>query len=600
VIPLKKNYSYLVLNEQALVKNSAQEKNAFGAYYFDTRVLSCYDWEFDNFSLLHSEAIGSSTIKQYLSLFEQHKQSLLIKRTLQVLENGFTDSLEIMNDDIEPHLFHAKLSLDSDFNDMFEMRGYENLEIIRDIVQLRSTNHYEAHYIAEDDIRTDVKVHLDGFSFDKKLLIDAKTKKTLTVTVEFSSNNHVSGPKINLPDTWLNSNKINDVHGVYRQAELDLHDLLLSSQEGLTIAAGIPWFVTPFGRDSLISAWFLLKECPSLAKGSLKFLAKNQGTKHDELRDEQPGKILHEQRYSELSRLGKLPFHTYFGTADATPLFIMLLADYVEVTSDESLVHELQSHWVAALDWLDTYQDERGLIQFTGNEVGGLAVQSWKDSNDSLSYSDGCLGQGGLAVAEVQGYAFAAYNAAAKFYMLLGDHAKKSYYQDKALQLQLTFDALFWMPAHDNYAIAVDEKSTQLDINSSDSGHLLWTGIVKEEKVDLLVKRLFKSDMWSGWGLRTLSSDAARYNPISYHNGSIWPHDTAIFAAGLKRYGYDKEFSIVSEAMVDLAVSQEDNRPPELFAGYTRGEYPVLPYIEACRPQAWSAAALIYLMGNVK
>jgi len=549
--------------------------------------------------LLHSEAIGSSIIKQHLSLFEKHKQSLMIVRTLQVQENGFTETLEIINDDIEAHHFQAKLSLESDFNDMFEMRGREDDDINRTIVRKNSRNEYHAHYVAADDIRTGITVTISGCSFDEELLIKEKTRTTLVVTAEFETNNQINGPKIELPNTWLGSANIADEHGVYRQAELDLHDLLLSHKDGLTIAAGIPWFVTPFGRDSLITAWFLLPNSPELAKGCLEFLAKNQGTKVDAFRDEQPGKILHEQRYAELSRLGKLPFQTYYGTADATPLFIMLLADYVKNTGDVSIVHELQDHWIAALNWLETYQDERGLIQFTGNEAG-LTVQSWKDSHDSLSYSDGRLGEGGLAVAEVQGYAYAAYEAAAHFYQLLAQPEQATCYQNKASRLQSTFDDLYWMAEHNNYAIAVDDESKPLDINSSDSGHLLWTGIVPASKADKLVERLFADDMWSGWGLRTLSTQEARYNPISYHNGSIWPHDTAIFAAGLNRYGFDKEFTIVSDAMVDLAATQEDNRVPELFAGYKRGDYPVLPYIEACRPQAWSAAALVYLMNNSK
>lgn len=598
VIPLKKNYSYLVLNEQGLINNPAHEKTAFGAYYFDTRVLSSYHWELDGFSLLHHEAIGSSVIKQHLSLFEKHKQSLLIVRTLQVQENGFVETLEIINDDIETHEFQANLSLESDFNDMFEMRGRQDDDINREIIININKDQYDASYVAEDNISTAVKVKLSGFNFNETLVIKEKTRTTLVVTVEFETNNHINGPEIGLPTAWLGSHDISDPHGVYRQAELDLHDLLLSHKDGLTIAAGIPWFVTPFGRDSLITAWFLLQKSPELAKGCLEFLAKNQGSIVDAFRDEQPGKILHEQRYAELSRLGILPFQTYYGTADATPLFIMLLADYVKSTGDVSLVHELKQHWIAALNWLETYQDKRGLIQFTGNEAG-LTVQSWKDSHDSLSYSDGRLGEGGLAVAEVQGYAYSAYEAAAQFYHLLEDVEQADEYRKKALTLKNTFNELYWMEEHSNYAIAVDAESKKLDINSSDSGHLLWTGIVADCKINKLVERLFQEDMWSGWGLRTLSTQEARYNPISYHNGSVWPHDTAIFAAGLNRYGFSEEFSIVGEAMIDLAASQKDKRVPELFSGYTRGDYPVLPYIEACRPQAWSAAALVYLMNNI-
>lgn len=598
MIPLKKNFTYLILDDRGLMDGRGSGSKKYGecgGYLLDTRVLSRYQWDLANFSLMKTEYVGSRSIIQYFCRFEAHKQELLIKRELHVLDGGFKDILTITNDDIEAHSFSSELVLDSDFVDMFEVRGHVFDDVKRNVEIQREARRYQASYTEVDGNTTSVDVSIEGSDFSGTLELEARTQATITVTASFKSDLEIGNHKLDVSEHWLNSKNSN--MPIYKQAALDLHDLLLATEHGTTIAAGIPWFVTPFGRDSIITSWFLLKSYPSLARGTLKFLAAHQGTKTDEYRDEQPGKILHEQRYAEMSRCGRLPFHTYFGTADATALFLMLLHDYCEEVGDFSLAESLKPQWLAAVNWLETYKNDKGLIVFKGNSEG-LTVQSWKDSNDSLSYSDGRLGQGALSVAEVQGYCFAAYHAVSVFYRKLNDDERATEYAQKAEKLKEDFDRLFWMPQHNNYAIALDEDGQQLNTNSSDSGHLLWSGIVPDDKVEILVARLFEPDLWSGWGLRTLSTQEKRYNPSSYHNGSVWPHDTAIFAAGLKRLGKDDAFNTIREALMATAQTQPDKRLPELFSGYPRGDMPVLPYIEACRPQAWSSAALIYLINH--
>lgn len=598
MIPLKKNFSYLILDDLGQVRATHDEAPEAGGYMLDTRLLSQYQWHLPNFKLLHSKYTGSRKLVQYFSRFENHKQSLMVIRTLTLHEQGFVDELHLVNDDLTAHEFKADLSMDSDFVDIFEVRGHAPSFSRSNIRKDRTDHSYKASYQAQDGIESAVEIALSGFVLGETIRLQPRQSKLLMVNARFSCSYDLAATARFIPDNWLSrddSRHQND--DVFRQAEMDLHDLLLHTKQGLVIAAGIPWFVTPFGRDSIITSWLLLRNYPELAEGTLRFLAANQGQKEDPYRDEQPGKILHEQRYSELSRIGKLPFHTYYGTADATPLFIMLLRDHALHTDSLDLVQDLQPHWQAALAWMETYQNEQGLIVFHSNERG-LVVQSWKDSHDSLSYSNGELGKGDLAVAEVQGYAYAAYLSADYFYRSLGDHQKADYYQRKAEKLKATFNDLYWMPEHNNYAIALDAQGRQLDVNSSDSGHLLWTQIVSNDKVDRLVERLFQKDLWSGWGLRTMSTQEKRYNPISYHNGSVWPHDTALFAAGLKRYGKHNEFQKVREALVDVARNQKDLRLPELFAGYPRHLAPILPYQEACRPQAWAAAALVYVMSQ--
>ncbi|MCH8552446.1 MAG: hypothetical protein LAT62_10950 [Natronospirillum sp.] len=592
MIPLKHNFAYCILDSSGRMDSDMRES---GFYFLDTRVLSQYKWSFAGFDCLHRVAADGRQLTEYWSRSRDHRQELAIRRQLRLSEGGFRDVLAISNTDHRFHRFQVDLALNSDFADMFEVRGqFADLDH-RTVTCARGTHHYHGHYKATDDAEHDVRVHLTGADFHDEVEIPPGKTIELVVEATVSSSLPQGRLPLQLPEKWLGEAPDSESQGVYEQACADLSCLLLATDEGLTVAAGMPWFVTPFGRDAIITAWFLLPRYPELALGVLRFLGHHQGQHEDSFRDEQPGKILHEQRYGELSRTGCLPFQTYYGSADSTPLYLLLLADTVRRTGRDSLIGELRPHWEAGLNWMMKHRDERGLIVFRGNDRG-LTIQSWKDSNDSLSYADGTLGQGALAVAEVQGYAFAAFQAAAQFYAHLGDQVQADNYLREAQLIRQRLHDWFWMPEHDNFAIALDEQGRKLDVNSSDSGHLLWTGVVFEDKAARLVPRMLRDDMWSGWGLRTLSTEAHMYNPLSYHNGSVWPHDTALFAAGLKRYGFNAEFDRVTRSLVDLASSQSDRRLPELVGGYSRETHPPLPYLDACRPQAWSAAAMVYLL----
>ncbi|SDF50872.1 Amylo-alpha-1,6-glucosidase [Thermus arciformis] len=381
-----------------------------------------------------------------------------------------------------------------------------------------------------------------------------------------------------------------------RQALLDLRALLLATPEGPVPAAGIPWFVAPFGRDSLLTAFMLLPWGKEVARSVLRYLAKRQGAVWDPFREEEPGKILHEVRLGELSRTGRVPFARYYGTVDATPLFLVLLGRYLDLTGDLSLVRALRPHWEAALGWLERADlDGDGLLEFAPSGTG-LAVQSWKDSHDSMSHEDGRLAEPPLAVSEVQGYAYAAHLAAKELYRALGEEGRAKEEEKQAQELFALIQERFWLEELGTYALALDRHKEPLQVKASDAGHLLWAGAVPRELAAKLVATLFSEEMWSGWGLRALGSREARYNPLSYHNGSVWPHDTALFAGGLFRYGLKEEGLRVAQALLDLAHSQPDLRLPELIGGFPREEgLPPVPYPVACRPQAWDPAALVYL-----
>jgi len=376
----------------------------------------------------------------------------------------------------------------------------------------------------------------------------------------------------------------------------DLRMLLLSTPEGHYPAAGAPNFVNVFGRDALITGYMLLGSRPELAANVLRFLARRQGAARDEFREESPGKILHEIRRGELSRTGKIPFARYYGSIDATPLFVILLEAYFGSTGDDTLVSELSGAWRAAAKFIVEHQTENdGLLTFKPSG-SGLLVQSWKDSPDSMNHADGAPAQAPLAVAEVQGYGVAALRAGARLERLLGDEAAASKLHDRAERLAEALHARFWLDDMGVYAMALDRDGRPLRVLSSDPGHLLWAGAVPTEVAARLVETLTSPALWSGWGLRTLGSGEVRFNPVSYHNGGVWPHDTAMFGGGLARYGFWKELEMVRDALFDLAASQPYRRLPELISGFDRedGVGPI-PYTHACRPQAWAAASLPYL-----
>lgn len=382
---------------------------------------------------------------------------------------------------------------------------------------------------------------------------------------------------------------------VWNQAKEDIRALLMRTPHGLYPAAGVPWFVAAFGRDALWTIHMIMPWAKDVASGVLRYLAIKQGREESELTEESHGKILHEVRQGELSRTGKIPFECYYGTVDSTPLFVAMMEDYWETHQDDRLLLEFRPHIEAALKWIKQFQDEDHRMLVFNPSGSGLAIQSWKDSADPMCHSNGELAQAPLAVSEVQGYAYRAFCAAAKFYQIWGETEMSQYWADYAESFKETFHKLFWNDNLKTYALALDFHGQQLEVYSSDPGQLLWSGIVPEAFAETLVDTLFSEDNWSGWGLRTLGLREVRYNPLSYHNGSVWPHDTAIFAGGLARYGFQERFQQVSEALFSLAKTQRDYRLPELVGGYARDSGIPVTYPDACRPQAWSAASLIYL-----
>ena len=365
------------------------------------------------------------------------------------------------------------------------------------------------------------------------------------------------------------------------------------------LAAGIPWFTTLFGRDSIITALQVLPFMPDVARRTLQVLADWQATEDDPDRDMEPGKILHELRTGEMARTGELPHRPYYGSVDATPLWLVLLEETYRWTGDLELVRSLWPNALAALEWIDTSgdRDHDGFVEYERRTTAGLANQGWKDSGDSVRHRDGAIALAPIALVEVQGYVYDAKLRMAHLARRLGDGALADRLSAEAAALRSHFDAAFWMEDRGFYAMALDAEKRQVGTIASNPGHCLWSGIVPSERVDQVVTRLLDPAMDSGWGVRTYASGQPGFNPVGYHTGSVWPHDNSIIAAGMKRAGRHEAADRIASRMFEAAQHSPDFRLPELFCGFDRGAADIpVPYPVACSPQAWAAATPLFLL----
>jgi len=509
--------------------------------------------------------------------------------------------------------FRIDIGFGADFHDLFEIRGTSR-ERRGTSTSLVTEDGARFHYEGLDNLKRKTELRFsppparletNRATFEFELAPDARRSLFVWVLCEdrnqpritpfgraFRARRRAIRGKATHIATIESSNEL--FNEVCRQATADLYMLMTRTSHGLYPYAGIPWYSTAFGRDGIITAMLLLWLDSSVAKGVLHFLATTQAKTFDPFADAQPGKILHETRNGEMARLGEVPFGLYYGTVDATPLYVMLAGMYFDRTGDIETIAAIWPNIKAALQWIDTFGDADGdgFVEYARQNASGLVNQGWKDSYDSIFHADGALAEGPIALCEVQGYVFGAKTHAAKLAHRMGEYDFEIRLRGEAQGLQKNFGAAFWCEDLGTFALALDGDKRPCRVRTSNAGHALFTGIAAPERAARVAETLLRRDSFSGWGIRTVASGEARFNPISYHNGSIWPHDNAMIALGLARYGFSWYAAKVFSAMFEAAAYQELRRLPELFCGFIRKPHRgPTAYPVACAPQAWASAA---------
>ena len=515
----------------------------------------------------------------------------------------------------------------SDFVDIFEVRGTSRARRGLATQATRPHGHVEHRYVGLDGLTRRLQIEVDPApeSMDAEarphevtsalrlpLLLAPGATTTIVLRIGCATPAH---PEIQVRtfDDAITATvgqglvakgvRLQSSHTPFNQwlerSAADVDMLLSPTPDGPYPFAGVPWFSTVFGRDGLITGLQLLWVQPEIARGVLRHLAARQANDDDDVRDAQPGKILHESRDGEMAQLGEVPFGQYYGSVDSTPLFVMLAAAHYRRTADRTLVQELWPHVRAALAWMQVYGDVDGdgLLEYMRRSPTGLVQQGWKDSFDSVRHADGSIPEGPIALVEVQGYAYAAWVGAAELAVAVGEPETAEHCRASAATVARAFEQKFWCDDLGTYALALDGAKRPCQVRTSNPGHCLIAGLPREDRAQRAAETLVAPDSFSGWGVRTVSAREVFFNPMSYHNGSVWPHDSAIVAAGLARYKRTDLALAILQGLFDATTHLEWHRLPELFCGFDRrpGVGPT-SYPVACAPQAWAAGAAFMLL----
>ena len=518
----------------------------------------------------------------------------------------------------------VEVLLGADFADVFEVRGMERRTSGRLLEPTRDGDRLRFGYESEDGERRETLVELSPaptrvgidrvrvrVAWDVELAPGEAV--TLLATIDPRSGARNGGPAgmeqavVRLEQAhrdWETAcariTTDNELFDRLIDASIrDLHALMMPATRGALPAAGIPWYVAPFGRDSLLTSSEVLMINPAVARDTLLALAQLQARDEEPWRDAEPGKIPHELRTGELARTGHIPHTPYYGTVDATPLFVMIAGGYYRWTLDIETLARLRPALEAALEWIASWgdRDGDGFIEYERRSPAGLINHGWKDSHDSVVHADGSPADGPIALVEAQGYVYEAKLRIAEVFDAFDEPDRAGQLRAQAAELRAAFNDAFWDADEGFFALALDGRKRQVRSVGSNPAHCLYCGIIDDDKAALVAERLMAPDMFSGWGIRTLASSSRAYNPMSYHNGSIWPHDNAIAAAGLKRYGFHTATARIASGLFEVATAARDFRLPELFCGFHRDDSPsIVAYPVACIPQAWAAAAPFLLV----
>jgi glycogen debranching enzyme len=538
----------------------------------------------------------------------------------RILWNGHSlERIRITNHSRHPIQTPLALHFDADFSDVFEVRGTRRERRGHRHGDRSASDHTILRYEGLDGVerRTVIRWNREPSRSDNGTAVFSITlapEETTEIEIAIACEVGERAADVRFADALERSRQDASTHDIckcsvvssndslnrwFSRSAADLHMMLTDTPDGVYPYAGIPWFSTPFGRDGIITALETLWAAPDIARGVLQFLAATQATARADAQDAEPGKILHEMRQGEMAALGEIPFGKYYGSADSTPLFVALAAAYFERTADREFIDALWPHILAALDWMDRSgdPDRDGFIEYERHSQTGLIQQGWKDSYDSVFHADGSLADPPIALCEIQGYAYQAWHGAAKLARARGQLKEHREWRARAVHLRSRFDDAFWCDDIGTFALALDGRKRPCRVRTSNPGHCLFSGIAKARRARKLAHVVMDDRMFAGWGIRTVAAGEPRYNPMSYHNGSVWPHDNALVAFGLARYGFTDRASRIMSAMLDLSQSVDSNRLPELICGFHRrgGESPTL-YPVACAPQAWAAGAAYMLL----
>jgi glycogen debranching enzyme len=544
-------------------------------------------------------------------------RSVHFQRTTFLRENECQEEIRVRNYSLRPVYLELILELEADFADIFEIRGYPRPNarqlLSPEVHDSSLTFSYRGldKLLRKTTITSNLKpAAVTASEMGFHLEIEPQQEQAFTINVSCSVDNDqtVSAHRdrapeyavelsLGLPSEIQTSNEhFNDW---IDRSKADLEMLITPTPEGLYPYAGIPWFSTIFGRDGIVTALEYLWVYPELAKGVLRYLAATQATELNPAQDAEPGKILHETRRSELARIGQVPFGRYYGSADATPLFLYLAAAYYERTGDRELIRTIWPNIELALEWIDRFgdRDGDGFIEYGRGSEKGLIHQGWKDSSDSVFHADGQPAEGPIALCELQAYVYAAKRGVVTLAKILGYREKGEELAHAAESLRQRFEAAFWCDDLSFYALALDKDKRPCRVRSSNAGHCLFTGIASPERAGKVIGALGDDSFFSGWGIRTIAASEKRFSPMSYHNGSIWPHDNALIAFGCTQMLAKELACRILSALFDASVFLDLHRLPELFCGFSRqpGIGPT-SYPTACAPQAWAAGAVFLLL----
>ena len=629
---LKHGESFALFDERGDVIHG--KGRADGIYFRDTRVLSQWRLLVDG----RRPVLLSSTLRDNNSalivdmtnrevrigehLVQQGETQHLVRKIF-LWDSACHQRIAIYNYSQRTQRNTLRLEYRADFVDLFEVRGHVPQHRGTTSARVVSVSQVELGYTATDGLRqsTTMQFHPPPYRITEnavewELELAPGERHMLFMRVDPSGDEaghrHASGTTFlsalrkarkALRRTSSRATAIETSNEIFnevvRRSIADLYMLITETEDGPYPYAGVPWYSTPFGRDGIITALEMLWVDPNVARGVLFFLARNQAMDTDPMADAEPGKILHEMRHGELARIGEVPFAHYYGSVDSTPLFVLLAGRYYKRTGDLETMKRLWPNIEAALRWIDGAGDPDGdgFLEYMSKRPDGLSNQGWKDSADAIFHADGALAEGPIALVEVQAYVYAAKLAIAEVARVLGRHADAARFIDEAEALRLNFEETFWSEELGNYALALDGEKRPCLVRASNVGHVLLSGIASEERAARVARELLTQKFFCGWGIRTIASGEPRYNPMSYHNGSVWPHDNAMIALGLAQYGDTQAVQAIFTGLFRAASFMSLRRLPELFCGFRRrpGRGPT-NYPVACSPQAWAAAAPLALL----